>query len=280
MPLSMGMGRGGPGGGTLGPDKGGDLLANGFGNGFDEGFAAEIFTDDIAFAIDEVGRGDGIDAVFLGKLIFPAFAVEELGPGHFALFDEGGQFVFILVEADADDFEAFVVVLFVGFEDVGEFGDAGSAPGCPEVDEDRFTFEFGEGEGLVIEVFDIEIGERFTDAEFCLDFGGFDHAGGVFGLWGVGEVGGELLEEGEAFFLFGEDLGIERGLHEEDLGDLGCFGVFMFGEQGIELFKFIGEGGFRALVVLEFLVNFSDELIELGFGVPGCVGGLGRESEE
>jgi len=54
--------------------------------------------------------------------------------------------LFVVIEADADDFEAFVVKFFVGAFDVRKFGDAGAAPGGPEIDKNDLAFEILEVE--------------------------------------------------------------------------------------------------------------------------------------
>src|SRR5689334_24118105 len=52
---------------------------------------------------------------------------------------EGGHFFLRiwLVEADAEDFESTDVEFIIGGDDVWHFGDAGAAPGGPEIEQDR-----------------------------------------------------------------------------------------------------------------------------------------------
>ncbi len=68
--------------------------------------------------------------------------VEELCPGDFFVYAKECFYrVDFLIEADADDLEALGMILFVDFDEVRKFGDAGSAPRGPEIDDDDLAFE-------------------------------------------------------------------------------------------------------------------------------------------
>ena len=92
---------------------------------------ASIHRDNPALAVEEKCRRDALDAVPGRELVGPTLAVEVLRPGQTLLLDEAGQRIAILVEADSDDLESTVVKLLIRGLDVGELGDAGTAPCGP-----------------------------------------------------------------------------------------------------------------------------------------------------
>ena len=63
--------------------------------------------------------------------------------------DDGGLG---LVEADADDLEAGVVIGAIGRLEPGQLGDAGRAPGRPEIDQDVLAAVGVEADGLSLDV--------------------------------------------------------------------------------------------------------------------------------
>lgn len=96
---------------------------------------------------------------------------------------------------------------------------------------------------------------------------------GVGAGLGGGEVGLEADEELAGAGGLVEDLGVERGLHEEDLRDVVGFLVAVFGKEGVEGGEVVGEGGGGAGAGLEFRGDAGDEGLEIGGG-----GGWGRRS--
>jgi len=64
---------------------------------------------------------------------------------------ERGERLGIVVEADADDLEAAVVVAVVELAHAGNLGHAGAAPRRPEVDEHHLAGECGLIEGRAVE---------------------------------------------------------------------------------------------------------------------------------
>ena len=73
----------------------------------------------------------------------------ELRPGDVARLDEIDDGRLGLVQADADDLEAGVVIGAVGGLQPGQLGDAGSAPGRPEIDQDVLAAIGVEPDGAV-----------------------------------------------------------------------------------------------------------------------------------
>ena len=92
-----------------------------------------------AFFIDEIHGGDGVDGEIFIDGVFPAAAVAELWPRHFVNGHEFFHRLDVVVEADADNFETLFVKFVVGLFDVGNFSEARSAPGGPEIDEHNFS---------------------------------------------------------------------------------------------------------------------------------------------
>src|SRR5688572_18868845 len=78
-----------------------------------QSIATETFGNDPPLLVQEISRGNTGHAVFAGEFVLPSFAVEILRPGHLLVLDESGQLLLILVQADSDDVEAFVVMLLV-----------------------------------------------------------------------------------------------------------------------------------------------------------------------
>src|SRR5512141_2287729 len=90
------------------------LLGQRFGDRLFQRFTAQILADNISLAVEEVGGRYAVDAVFHRQLVLPALPVEELRPRHALLFGEAGKLVLILIQADADDLEALLVIGLVG----------------------------------------------------------------------------------------------------------------------------------------------------------------------
>lgn len=216
-------------------------------------FGFEVVGHESVFA---VGFAAGVDGV-------------GLDPVHAAL--EAG---------DTEDDNVGVFVMRGEFADVGEGGDAGAAPRGPEIEDDDFAAEVREGlqagKGAPGEV---QLGSGFAD-EGCFGEFGFrgaveigDEAVGIGALLGGGEVGFEAEEEFAGLGGVTEDLGVQGGLHEEDLGDVVGFLVAVFGEEGVEDGEFGGEVGGGALAELKFFLDAGDEGLEVGGGGGGAIGG-------
>jgi hypothetical protein len=118
--------------------------------------ADELAAQD-ALSVDDVGFGDldgaveGVDA-----LVFVADGDEI----DVVVDEELAVDVGVLIHADGDDFEAGH--LFVEGEEAGEFFDAGSAPGGPEIEDDDAAAQLAEIDG-VGGVADDELGGGFAD---------------------------------------------------------------------------------------------------------------------
>ena len=68
----------------------------------------------------------------------------NLWPGNFASLGEVGDGRLVFIKADADDFEAGVVISAIGGLQARQLGNTRSAPGSPEIDQDVFTAIIGE----------------------------------------------------------------------------------------------------------------------------------------
>jgi hypothetical protein len=103
---------------------------------------ADEFAAEDALLVDDVGLGDldgaveGIDALV---------GVADGEEVDVVLLEEGAVGGGVIVDADGDDGEAGHLV--VEGEEAGELVDAGSAPTCPEVEEDDVAAEAGEVNG-------------------------------------------------------------------------------------------------------------------------------------
>ena len=76
----------------------------------------------------------------------------KLRPGNVACLGEIDDGRLGLVEADADDLEAGIMIGAVGRLQPGKLGDAGSAPGRPEIDQDVLAAVGVEPDGLALDV--------------------------------------------------------------------------------------------------------------------------------
>src|SRR5581483_681656 len=98
--------------------------------------------DDTGIAVNQYRAGYGRDVVFHGQAGFPKFSVINLRPGHLVDLGKVDQrrSLFGLVQANAEDFESFVMKLVVNGNDVPQFRAARAAPGGPEVKQDDLSF--------------------------------------------------------------------------------------------------------------------------------------------
>ena len=76
----------------------------------------------------------------------------ELRPGDVACLGEIDDGRLGLVQADADDLEPGIVIGAIGGLQPGKLGDAGSAPGRPEIDQDVLAAVGLEADGLALDV--------------------------------------------------------------------------------------------------------------------------------
>src|SRR4030095_9548797 len=118
--------------------------------------------DEIAFLVDEPHRGVALNAKLLSAVDVPEISVEVLMTIHFLRLYKLFQFLLVFSEADANDFEALWVQLFVGGLDVRKLGDAGPAPSRPEVHEDNFAFQRSQVDVATVDGLKFQF-ERLTD---------------------------------------------------------------------------------------------------------------------
>ena len=130
--------------------------------GLVEGLAAQVEPEDISFGVDEVRRGDrdhaeGVDQVDRARRVM------QLGPRKLADLGEidGGRFA--VVETDADDFEAGIVISAVGGLEARQLGNARRAPGGPEINEDVLAAVGRQADRFSRDVFRIKRRRRFSD---------------------------------------------------------------------------------------------------------------------
>lgn len=238
-----------------------------------------VGVEDLLFA-----EGDGPGDVFR----FDVVGHERvLAGGVVADVDRGGlEAVDLALEGgDADDFDGGVFVMLGELANLGKRGDAGAAPGGPEVEDDDFAFEIGEGfEAVAGGPREVEFGRGVADEgglgvfDACgfVEFG--ENAVDERGGFGVGEVGFELGEEGAGGGFVFENLKVEHRLHDEDFGDGVGFLGFVFLDEGVEGGEFGGEGFGGVGAGLEFGLDLSDEGLQGGAG--GFVGGFDEGGEK
>lgn len=124
-------------------------------------------------------------------------------PRHCFLLDEVRKLVAVhLVEADAQHVESFRMVLLVVGLDVDDFGHAGPAPRCPEVDEHDFAAVLFPLQGLAIQARALDlhrVADKFQPPHEPLH--PFSRSGGL-------RIGGQQL--GQALVGFGRQLVVAR----------------------------------------------------------------------
>jgi hypothetical protein len=86
----------------------------------------------------------------LRDLVAIAAAVEVFGPGHVVFAEVGIEGALVGVERDAEDFEALILVLFAGVDDIRNFVAARFGPGGPEEDDDDFSAQVGDVDAAAI----------------------------------------------------------------------------------------------------------------------------------
>ena len=157
-----------------------------------EGFTAEVVADDDALGVDKVHGGDELHFVEVGD----AGGVTEVVPGEFLFLQRFLPVFLFFVDGDADDVEAFGGIGGVELLQVGYLLAAGSAPGCPEVDEEvaLAAAEVGEGDGVAVLVLH---GEGGNGGAFLAGRGDFMDdllpVVGFLGFGGEGFVPGQLV---------------------------------------------------------------------------------------
>src|SRR2546423_8413785 len=67
------------------------------------------------------------------------------------------SFFLVLIETDADDFEAFRMMFLVSLDYIRQFVNARYAPGRPKVDEHHFAFVVGDRERLAGNIFFVKV---------------------------------------------------------------------------------------------------------------------------
>lgn len=116
-----------------------------------EGRAAEVAGDDIALRVDKDSGGDRRDAIQFSASGRPAAEVADMvRPDEAIVGDSLKPSLAVVVERDAEDLEAPVVVLIIKADDVGVFHTAGAAPGGPEIEEDDMAAEVAEAAWLTV----------------------------------------------------------------------------------------------------------------------------------
>ena len=120
---------------------------------------------DLALRVDEDVVRNALNLVDGGGGAFPALQVGNLQPRHFQLLDGLDPCLLLLVEGDADDFEALGVVLLVGFQHVGHLGATGTAPRGPEVYEHPLALahEVADAVHLAVGIGHLEVGVLLAD---------------------------------------------------------------------------------------------------------------------
>ena len=115
---------------------------------------ADMLLDNAALGVQNERSGQGGDAA---ELYADVIGSHGHGIVDASLLDVLPDIGFFVVDIEADDLEAaFVAVL--QSDEVGNFRAARAAPGGPEIKEDNFSLEGGDGERLAVERGELEIG--------------------------------------------------------------------------------------------------------------------------
>lgn len=135
-----------------------------------DSFASQVFGDDLAFGRDqEVGRDAADSVLFDDRGALAVGDGDYVGPRHLLFYKEFFPTLGIVVERYAVNVESFGAELLERLLQIGQFAAAGTAPGCPEVDQHPFA---GADEGCHRNGFAQGVGQR--DFQIGLaDFGIF-----------------------------------------------------------------------------------------------------------
>ncbi len=98
---------------------------------------------------DEQGIGYGAGPVCidgLDELILIVRLIDIIGAGGLLLLQEGEDLVFLIggIQANGNELEIAAAVHTIHIDEIGEFDDAGSAPGCPEINQEQFVGFIGD----------------------------------------------------------------------------------------------------------------------------------------
>ena len=140
------------------------LLVKVLSQGLAQLIAAQVSFDDLPVGTIEDGCRDALDVVEVAGCTLPSLQVADLRPGDAKVLDTLCPGFLAVVEGDADHFEAFVLVLLVVSLHIRHLSAAGTAPACPEVNEDVLALAHVVGEValLVVEVLTHEIYDSRT----------------------------------------------------------------------------------------------------------------------
>src|SRR5579859_802462 len=100
--------------------------------------SADVDLGDLSLSVDQEESGNRARLEALGDRALRRFTHRH-APGQFRAGDEGLHRLRALVEADAHDLQSLLVEFPVKLLEIGELGQAGSAIGGPEVDEQCFS---------------------------------------------------------------------------------------------------------------------------------------------
>jgi hypothetical protein len=127
-----------------------------------------VYGRDTSAAVDDERGRQRFEAAVLiaGFVVAKHDAVVD-----FSFFDEGiDGLPAIVIHRDTENFEAAVLVFALEFLEPGDLNDAGSAPGCPEIEQDDFALIVGEVNDLAVGVLEGEI-RRWFALVIILDYG-------------------------------------------------------------------------------------------------------------
>src|SRR5258708_32134930 len=131
-----------------------------------DGGIANMFVREDAVSVDGEGVRNGVDAKHLGD--GPAKgSIAILRPSHFVLHDEIFPFLFVGIEADAEDDERLSLKFFGDLTDMREGFAARDAPGGPKVEKDNLALQVVHGDLLSIDGGDGERSEERRVGKEC-----------------------------------------------------------------------------------------------------------------
>src|SRR6266550_7238597 len=125
------------------------VLKRFFKNLFDLGGMA--FPQNIALGADDEGGGNAANAPFDADVVFPDFSVEILRPGEALFLGRFDHGTFVRIKTDADETNAFGLILIVEADHVIRLVHARAAPGGPEIDDHDLAAQIGEADGGAID---------------------------------------------------------------------------------------------------------------------------------
>src|SRR5579859_7006215 len=128
-----------------------------------EVLSPEALCNDLSLRIDQYIIGDPIELKGLDGLAVPVFEVADMRPIQPVRPDRLLPGILFLVKGYAQDGEILAFEFIICLDDIGVLGPAGSAPACPEIDEQIFSLIGSKGNDPAAGIGKSKIRRRFPN---------------------------------------------------------------------------------------------------------------------